>query len=69
VFVWREDAERVRERPREGETKGKPMPEVALLLYLAAIVAVALGLTAALWIGVIFMLGFVAVFAFAWATK
>jgi hypothetical protein len=45
------------------------MPEVALLLYLAAIVAVALGLTAALWIGVIFMLGFVAVFAFAWATK
>jgi len=39
------------------------------LLYLAAIVAVALGLMATLWIAALFVLGYVAVFAYAWMTR
>jgi hypothetical protein len=41
---------------------------LALAFYLAAVVAVALGLMAAVWIGVTFALGVAAVSAVAWAT-
>jgi hypothetical protein len=49
--------------------KGGQVAELAGFVYLAAIVAVALGLMAALWIAGLFALGYAAVVAFAWATR
>jgi len=43
--------------------------DVTGLIYLAAISAVTLGLTAALWIAALLALGCAAVFALAWMTR
>jgi hypothetical protein len=51
------------------QMKGGQLAELAGFVYLAAIVAVALGLMAALWIAGLFALGYAAVVAFAWATR
>jgi hypothetical protein len=58
-------ARAMRVRPALG--KGEQL--LAGVVYVAALVAVMLGLMTALWIGLVFAVACVAVFAFAWATR